>query len=500
MEVGRRAMVVGGREDGDVMNLADILRGHFAKLRLGEAEPPTEVAKHFVGGAVRKAFKDRIRPVLETLREGRVPYHIIISGRRGSGKTHLCYRIMGEAERLGIPYRLVTPRRDLSEIVENGLEGIVEKLKPPSILIIDDIDEYLMEEAAVTKIRERLAEGITNLVERSTVMLILSTLSHDLLKKLLPPSTWSKMVGERGVSGPPGYYGRRCEIIEMEEYWDRLTKEERVDTLNDIIYGYIKYYVENTPELRGYAGKIDKGDVRNLFSDDLWDYLSRFNDVGAALRIAKRVLVKLDEGGRSMLTLGDVGDRVARVYEILSRNIPSLKTWKDRLRRVAFNMAELLVALGYAVSYAPDIVIPRGVRKGWVKVDVSLIMRDGSQTPILVPTLEKELYMRGRDTMEKIVKLLGFNNVGRVVLLAPVDAEKSIRRFIGGYETLSKAYAERKLITALVDMGKLYLLLSDLTLEEAKEWRRIPEIVEMLKEELGYVKDISGVPLTEIFR
>jgi hypothetical protein len=492
------------------MSLADILRGHFAKLRLGEAEPPVEVAKQFIGGAVRKAFDDKIQPALRTLREGRLAWHIIVSGRRGSGKTHLCYRIMGEAEKLGISYRRVIPKKDLGEIAEKGLEGIAKELKPPCILILDDIDEYLTEEVAVTRIRGRLAEGISTLVdmtEERPLMLVFSTLHYDSLRELLPPSTWSKLVGERGVSGLPGYYGRRSEIIRMDEHWDNLTREERVEALVDTVHGYIRYYVDTTPELRGYAGKIDKEGVRSLFGDDLWDYLSRLDNIGAALRIAKKALMKLDYGGRSMVTLGDVGDKVARVYEILSRNVPSynlmrtlLKTWKDRLRRVAVNMAELLVALGYAAYHAPDVVIPRGIRRGWVKVDVSLTMSDGSQMPIVVPTLEKELYVKGRDAVEKIAKLLGLNNVRRVILLAPVDAERSVRRLISGYEMLSKAYAEGRLIPALVDTTKLHLLLSDLTLEEAKEWREIPEIVGMLREELGYVKDISGVPLTERLR
>jgi hypothetical protein len=492
------------------MSLADILRGHFAKLRLGEAEPPVEVAKQFIGGAVRRAYDERVQPALRALREGRPPYHIIISGRRGSGKTHLCYRIMGEAESLGIPYRRVIPKKDLGEIAEKGLEGIAEELKPPSILILDDIDEYLTEEVAVTRIRGRLAEGISTLVdmtEERPLMLVFSTLHYDFLRELLPPSTWSKLVGEKGVSGPPGYYGRRSEIIRMDEYWDNLTREERVEALVDTVHGYIRYYVDTTPELRGYADKIDKESVRSLFADDLWDYLSRLDNIGAALRIAKRALMKLDYGGRSMVTLGDVGDRAARVYEILSRNVPSynlmrtlLKTWKDRLRRVAVNIAELLVALGYAESYAPDVVIPRGVRRGWVKVDVSLTLSDGSQMPIVVPTLEKELYVKGRDVVEKIAKLLSLSNVRRVILLAPVDAERGVRRLISGYEMLSKAYAEKRLIPALVDTAKLHLLLSDLTVKEAEEWRGIPEIVSMLREELGYVKDIGGVPLTERLR
>jgi hypothetical protein len=401
----------------------------------------------------------------------------------------------------------VTPKKDLGEIVEKGLEGIAKELKPPSILILDDIDEYLTEDVAVTRIRGRLAEGISALIDSAEVMLAFSTLHHDFLRELLPPSTWSKLVGERGASGPPSYYGRRSELIRMDEYWDSLAREERVEALVDTVHGYIKYYIDNTPELGGYAGKIDKGDVKNLFSNDLWDYLSRLDNIGAALRIAKRALVKLDDGGRSKVALGDVGDRVARVYETISRNVPSynlmrtlLRTWKDRLRRVAVNIAELLVALNYAVSYAPDVVIPRGVRRGWVKVDVSLTMNDGSQMPILVPTLEKELYVKGKDIVEKIAKLLSLSNVVRVILLVPADAERSVRRLISGYETLSKMYAGKRLVPALVDMGNLYLLLSDLTLEEAKEWRRIPEILNMLREELEHVKDISGVPFTERLR
>jgi hypothetical protein len=83
--------------------------------------------------------------------------------------------------------------------------------------------------------------------------------------------------------------------------------------------------------------------------------------------------------------------------------------------------------------------------------------------------------------------------VKSIVLLAPVDAERSVRRLVSSGE-LAKATAERRLITALIDGGELFLLLSDLTLKAAEKWRRIQEVRDMLKQELESIKDLSGRP------
>jgi hypothetical protein len=206
-------------------------------------------------------------------------------------------------------------------------------------------------------------------------------------------------------------------------------------------------------------------------------------------------LVKLDSKG-ARVDLEDVGEDAAEIYKILAKNVESyssLRTWKDRLRRIAVNIAELLVAQGIAVNYAMDKRVPEGTRKGWVKVDVLLTMKDGMGVAMVVPTLEKSLYIRGKEVRDKVTKLLSFRDVKGVILLVPSDAEKSARKLIAG--ELGKAVAEGKLIVALVDSRKLFLLLSDLTLRSAEKWRENKDIKAMLAQELEEIRDSTYRPL-----
>jgi hypothetical protein len=482
-------------------NLAQILRGHFNKLPIG-GTPQKEVAKHVLGGeGYRKVFESRIKPAISALHMKMPAGHIIVIGRRGTGKTHLCYRIIGEAEEHNIPYRYITPKENFDEILGKGLVGIIKEVGSPSILVIDEIDEYLREDAATTEIREKLTQDFSKLIDiadKEPITLVISSLSEDLLKKLFTPSAWSKLAGEKRIVSATGEYMRRAEPVNLNKLWDELDIKSRVETLIDILYSYIYYYVNSTPQLRTYSSGLSKDGIKALLDHDLWNYLARLDTVNTALKVLKRVLGKLDEKEKGeRLTLEDLGEEAARVYGLLSQNVASyygLKTWRDRLRRVARNIGELLVALGYAEYCAADVSIPRGVKKGWVKVDVSLTMRDGLQVVILVPILEKSLYIKGKETTERINKLLSFSKlVKSVVLLAPVDAERSVRRLISGSE-LAKAAAERRLITALIDDRELFLLLSDLTLKVAEKWRRIQEVKDMLKQELESIKDLSGRP------
>jgi GTPase SAR1 family protein len=481
-------------------NLAQILRGHFSKLPIGGSTPQEEVAKKVLGGeGYRKIFESRIKPVISALHMKMPAGHIIVVGRRGTGKTHLCYRIIGEAEEHNIPCRHITPKENFDEILGKGLTGIVKELGSPSILVIDEIDEYLREDAATTEIREKLTQDFSKLIDiadREPITLVISGLSEDLLKKLFTPSAWSKLAGEKRIVSATGEYMRRAEPVNLDKLWDELDVKSRVETLIDILYSYIYYYVNNTPQLRTYSSVLSKDGVKALLDHDLWSYLARLDTVGTALKVLRRVLEKLDEKGERLI-LEDLGEEAARIYEVLSQNVASyyeMRTWKDRLKRIARNIGELLVALGYAEYYAVDVSIPRGVKKGWVKVDVSLTMRDGLQLAIVVPTLEKSLYIKGKETTEKISKLLSFSKlVKSIVLLAPVDAERSVRRLVSSGE-LAKATAERRLITALIDGGELFLLLSDLTLKAAEKWRRIQEVRDMLKQELESIKDLSGRP------
>ena len=474
-------------------DLISLLKGHFSKIPIEAVAPKPDIAKRVLGGErYRRVFEDRIKPVLLSLREKVPAGHIVIVGRRGMGKTHLCYRIIGEAESLGINYKYIS----IGQIGEKRLLSIAEELKNPSILIIDDIDERLYGEAATTGLRERIRGDISELIERGEgepFTLVFSALDLNILRDLCTPLAWSKLVG---TSGTPGEYARRAQIINIGELWDTLDVKERLETLIDILYNYIIHYVNNTPELSKHVDTITRDAVRNLFDDALWGFLARLSTISAALQVSRNMLVKLDSKG-ARVGLEDLGGGVAEVYKVLSDNVTSyssLRTWRDRLKRIAVNIAELLIALGKAVNYAIDKQVPEGVKKGWIKVDVLLTMRDGLQMAMVIPTLEKSLYIRHKEVRDKIIKLLSFKNVKGVILLVPSDAEGSARKLVAG--ELGKAVAEERLIVVLVDSGRLFLLLSDLTLKNAERWRDKVEIIDMLIRELEEIKDIMYKPLT----
>lgn len=481
----------------NVSTLINKLSGKWYEVIKAPTPPSKEVAQQVLGGVrCKEVMKNNIIPILSEHSRGGSKYHIIIVGERGSGKSHWCYYLEGVASKLNINSIYISARNNLEPhnlgLIEylNSKGVNIEEVKKPTIIIVDEVDELLLEETSVSRLRDKFKSDlrrIIDLADTKPIMLVLATLPVPNLDRVFDSPTYAKLFRGIRIGRPREVFSTfgRAAILGLDLFWTDVEINDRAEFLIDVVYEYVKYLLREDP----LRSRVSVDLVKGLLDEDLWRFLASMPTLGSALNILKIHIFPLLDKLKKPLTINDVKFTTLT----LMKEIHCHKQTYDKLpirskiERIARNITIALSKI-YNVEYAFDQRIPPA-RSGWIKVNSLITLKDGRRIALIVPQLDKALYIANRKRlMERTIKLIEGKFIDEVWILVPSSMESKARGLISDRRLAEMIRADKVKIVSINDQ-ELNVLLSDL---EAIEWYSDEHVKKMVQKELHSLKDVWG--------
>ncbi|HDI02060.1 MAG TPA: hypothetical protein ENF93_00285 [Ignisphaera sp.] len=470
----------------DIQELIDMLSSKWRTLIESPSTKP-EIAKNIIGGSECRRVISRISTTLEDLANDRSHYHILISGRRGNGKTHWSYHIVGIAEKLKIKSYYVVPRRDLAMEGKRLKEIIDLNSQKPQLLVIDDIDEFLLSESPSSRIRSQFVKDLQlliDLADQKPISMVFTVTYKDRFKHNVDEAIYDKLFRNRdieNISKPYDIVGRTI-VVDLDYFWNYQPIDRRVIFLAEVLQAYICYYLSRD---------IDLNIVMKLMDKDIWMGIASLPTLGDALSYLKMYVLPTIDSQKKPVDNYDVNfSYISCISELLKHkeSFDSMPT-RDRLYRVVRNIA-IALANVYECRYDFDTRIPPGAKSGWVKLPAAILCKN-IKIGFLVPQIDRSYYItRRNELVDKILKLLENKYLDKVVLLIPIQSIKSARS-LALDPKLQEYIRLGKVVITYLEPDSHSLLLSDLYAEPC--WRFSDQIKNRILDEIRSLEDVWNI-------
>jgi len=482
----------------DVNSLIAKLKDRWAEI-IKAPTPNKDVAQEILGGQYTENHKKFVEQIIKEFHDskGETKFHIVIVGERGNGKTHWCYHIESMASRYNIKTKYFSAR----EIVEKELSlleyltytGIdVEKVAEPTAIIIDEVDELILTETGVSRIREEFKKGLRKIIDLADVtpiMLILAALPTN-FDKMFDTDTYSKLFGAGSLKVDLTQLDkyRRAGVVPLDPLWKK-DIDNRINFLTNILYEYVEYELKRSNERE----ELNPSLIRELFEENLWRAIATMPTLCDALNFMKVLLGLIDKNARPV-TVKDVesitsefNSALKLITEIYQRRQTYYDlTLRGRMERIAENIAIVLSKL-FGGQYALAQRIPPA-KSGWIKVS-SLIKLPNKTIALVTPRFDKAFYILDkRKLAEKTKKLFEGGFVNELWILVPSLAKSHAMRLIGD-AGLAELISSNKIKIVSIEDQELNILLSELKNIDFGSSRYVQDSI---KNELRTLKDVWG--------